>query len=537
MSQVQKQTISELGPFLLLSRLGEGAMAAVYKARKKDSGELVALKVLDPHLVRKDSQFLERFKREAEAISMLNHPNIVRAVEFGEDKGYCYLAMEYVDGESLDAVIKRRGRVPEDDAVSIAMQIANGLKEIDRASLVHRDIKPSNILITSNGVVKLTDLGIVKFVGSKPSLTMSDDLIGSPDYISPEMVKGLKKIDIRADIYSTGATLYHMLAGKRPYEGEHVMEIMYKHVEAPLPDPKEIAPELSDEIVKILEKMMAKDLEQRYQTPDSLIEDIKRLQESRATEDKIKSRLEASDVASVVSKQDSYSEEGVDSSEAVSKPAERGAITKRRYRSKTIGPKSASPVSSTLPVVIGIGVLCLLMLIVVLSSNVSDRRRTDDRKPVIKEPSPPNEKPPISTLKSKEWYGGQNAKIDLNTEKGSVVFRSQDPRSEWVVYYKPIPPGKNFALRLAGTSETQFIKIFFLLDNHHKGIGTNLTPENNKFNLVVGVEDGKVSLISGGNLPNTEERILGNENFSIVIVGQKELELERIEVFIKKEGE
>jgi serine/threonine protein kinase len=271
-------------------------MGTVYKAQKKETGELVALKVLIPDLARKDTQFLERFKREAEAAALVNHTNVVRSLDYGEDKGYHYLAMEYVEGETLQHLIKRSEKLPEMEAVEIMTQLVEALNEIHRAGLVHRDIKPSNLVMTKEGVIKLTDLGVVKFVDAKATLTAMDDLLGSPDYISPELVKGLKDVDIRSDIYSAGVTFYHMLTGSTPYHGENIMELLYKHIEAPTPDPRQKVPTLSFAVASIVKKMMAKNVSQRYQNPDELLSDLRQLRErgpgkTRATKRHHKTRI------------------------------------------------------------------------------------------------------------------------------------------------------------------------------------------------------------------------------------------------------
>ncbi len=269
-----KRSISELGEYTILARLGEGGMGAVYKARHKSTENIVALKVLFPHLTRKNEQYLDRFRREAEVASKLNHPNIVKSLDYGEDKGYHYLAMEYIEGESVAEVIKKNGRIDEKKAIEIVKQIASALVEIAKANIVHRDIKPANILISRNGNAKLADLGMVKLTDSSMTLTATNMAVGTPFYMSPEQVKGEKNIDIRSDIYSLGATLYHMLTGHVPFGGATIAEVMYKQLEGKLPHPKEEIPELSEGICEIVERMMAKIPQDRYKAVENLIGDL-----------------------------------------------------------------------------------------------------------------------------------------------------------------------------------------------------------------------------------------------------------------------
>ena len=260
--------------FELIEMIGQGGMGEVYKARQVAMDRVVALKLLPSHLAR-DPSFLARFQREVRSAASLNHPNIVQAYHAGEADGQPYLAMEFVDGPSLDRVIKANGRMPERRALEVVGAVARALDSAHRAGIIHRDIKPANILVAANGTAKLADLGLVRETGRAASeLTASGVLLGTPSYVSPEQVRGEKDIDGRADIYSLGATLYELLTGQAPYAGALQLEVLGQHMHAPVPDPREAVPDLSASAAAIVQKAMAKDREQRYASAAALLRDI-----------------------------------------------------------------------------------------------------------------------------------------------------------------------------------------------------------------------------------------------------------------------
>ncbi len=253
----------------LLERLGVGAMGAVLKAKKKDSGETVAIKILKPELA-KDQEFVQRFSREALAVQALNHPNIIRAVQIGKSGDYHYFAMEYVDGETASKIVKSRGKIPERLALAIVRQIASALDHAWKHQIIHRDIKPDNIMVTRDGTAKLTDLGLARTVKQQSTLTITGVVMGSPAYISPEQATGEKNLDTRSDIYALGASLYHMITGEVPYDGDSPLQVMLKHMNDPLPDVRKKEPSVSEGTRRLIFKMMAKRPEGRFQTPKDL---------------------------------------------------------------------------------------------------------------------------------------------------------------------------------------------------------------------------------------------------------------------------
>jgi serine/threonine-protein kinase len=272
----------KLGRYELIAKIGEGGMGTVYKAKDGSTGRTVALKVLPPDMAQ-DKIFIGRFQREALAVTRLEHPNIVRGLDVGSADGAQYIAMEFVDGQDCDRMLTRRGRLPEKEAVRIAAQVAHALEYAGSKRLVHRDIKPANILVTPDGTAKLTDLGLAKSTSATAAkLTQTGITMGTPHYISPEQAMGASDLDIRSDVYSLGATLYHLVTGRVPFEGSSPAVIVAKHLTEELPNPQDIVPELSPGLVSVLEKMLAKDRDDRYTSPDALAVDLEKLLEDKS---------------------------------------------------------------------------------------------------------------------------------------------------------------------------------------------------------------------------------------------------------------
>lgn len=267
-------TTKRLGQYTLVRKLGEGGMGTVYEAIQASLDRRVALKVLSQRLM-KSKLYLERFQREARAAAVLNHPNIVMVYEIGQDQGYHFFTMEYVDGETLQRRLKREGKIPVSEALSI---LSNVVEALDYAwthgNIIHRDIKPDNIMLTREGHVKLADMGLAKSTKEDVSLTMDGVGIGTPAYMSPEQGRGAKSVDCRADIYSVGITLFHTITGQRPFSGDTPLAVMMAHAEQPLPDPRKINPDVPESVCELLERMCAKDPAGRYQTPADLLADL-----------------------------------------------------------------------------------------------------------------------------------------------------------------------------------------------------------------------------------------------------------------------
>ena len=267
---------TKIGDYIIEKRLGIGGMGEVYLAEQKSMMRPVALKVLQPDLV-EDSSYLERFYREVRTLAQIHHPNIVSAIETGYENNICYFSMSYVKGKDLKERLDTEGKMSEIDALHVILNVADALKYVwEKHKLIHRDIKPANIILTDEHEVKLMDLGISKIVTDDRSgdLTMAGMMVGSPYYISPEQAKAEKDVDWRTDMYSLGASFYHMLAGELPFDADNAMGIIAAHLSKPIPDPREKAPEITDRSANIVGQMMQKNKAERFPSWDDAIESI-----------------------------------------------------------------------------------------------------------------------------------------------------------------------------------------------------------------------------------------------------------------------
>lgn len=262
------------GRYELLEEIGKGGMAYVYKARCILLNRIVAVKILRNDLDG-DDEFLKRFNAEAQAAASLSQSNIVSIFDVGQDDGYHYIIMEYVDGKTLKEYITEKGKLNYKEALSIAAQISDALTAAHAKNIIHRDIKPHNILITDDGKIKVADFGIARF-GTGQTLSSGNDIIGSVHYISPEQAKGLS-VDNRSDIYSLGVVLYEMLSGRLPFEGENPVTVAMMQIEE---DPAEIidfSPDMPISAQHIVFKSMSKNPDLRYQSSLDMKQDIRRI--------------------------------------------------------------------------------------------------------------------------------------------------------------------------------------------------------------------------------------------------------------------
>lgn len=241
--------------YKIISKIGEGGMGIVYSAEHVHLEKKVAIKCLSPQLGL-NSDFLDRFRKEAKAQANLTHPNIIQVNDFFEDGGQFFLVLEYVEGLSLDELIAQKGKLPEKEALEVFKDILRGLNFAHSKGIIHRDVKPSNIILTKDGTAKIMDFGIALMMGVERK-TKTGMTIGTAHYMSPEQIKDPKNMDHRSDIYSAGIILYEMLAGRVPFDGDTEAVIYLKHLEEVAPDIKsstEISPILEGILVKALEK-------------------------------------------------------------------------------------------------------------------------------------------------------------------------------------------------------------------------------------------------------------------------------------------
>ena len=278
-----EQKVTRIGTYDLIRKLGEGGMGAVYQAKDTRSDQIVALKVL-PRSRAKDKMFLQRFEQEARAAFELDHPNIVHGLDVGNADGYHFLVMEFVSGNDVYSMLEQKGRLSEKEALGILEQIAAALDHIHGERLVHRDIKPENILVTEKGIAKLADMGLAidSEIQGRRRITQAGIAMGTPFYLSPEQIEGKSEADIRSDIYALGTTIYEMVTGRPPFEGETPAVVMMKHLNEQVPSPHEIDHTISLHFCHMLEKMMAKNPLDRYQTPAELLTDIQRVKQAQA---------------------------------------------------------------------------------------------------------------------------------------------------------------------------------------------------------------------------------------------------------------
>lgn len=267
-------TGQHLGKYELLERVGKGGMAYVYKAYQPTIDRYVAVKVLHSHLA-EDAEFLERFKREAKGLGSLHHPHIVSVIDFDVADGWYYMVMDFIEGETLETVLDRRGKLPLDEALALTAQLAGALEYAHQHGRIHRDIKPGNVMFTDETQqhAVITDFGLTRLLDNA-TITLSGTIAGTPAYMSPEAAQG-QKTDARSDIYSLGVMLFEMVTGQRPYLGETPLSVIMKLVIEPLPPALSINPELPPVIDEILSKAMAKLPEDRYQTVVEMEKEIR----------------------------------------------------------------------------------------------------------------------------------------------------------------------------------------------------------------------------------------------------------------------
>src|SRR5688500_13907907 len=257
--------------YRLDAQIGAGGLSTVYRACDTTLERRVAVKLRHREIA-SDSDQLERFRREARSVAQLSHPHIVGVIDAGEEDGRPYIVFEYVEGETLKERIRRMGRLPIDEAIAYAIEIARALGAAHARSIVHRDIKPQNVLVDEEGSAKVTDFGIARSLDEE-GLTADGRVLGTTDYVSPEQALG-HDVNGQSDIYSLGVVLFEMLTGDVPFHGENQVAVAMKHVREDLPDVQLLRPECSASTAAVLEHMTDKDLGRRYPDIETTISDL-----------------------------------------------------------------------------------------------------------------------------------------------------------------------------------------------------------------------------------------------------------------------
>jgi serine/threonine-protein kinase len=274
-----KAAAHQIPGYRILGKLGAGAMAVVYKAEQLSLNRTVAIKVL-PKRFSENPEYVERFYKEGQAAAKLNHNNIVQAFDVGEAGGYHYFVMEYVEGKTLHDDLAAGKVFEEQEALDVIIQVAHALAHAHARRLIHRDVKPKNIMIDAAGIVKLADMGLARATTDVAAAQMeAGKAYGTPYYIAPEQILGKVDIDGRADIYGLGATFYHLVTCRVPYMADDPEEVMRKHLREQLIPPDHINTALSAGVSEVIEIMMAKRREDRYNDVDELLEDLEALRD------------------------------------------------------------------------------------------------------------------------------------------------------------------------------------------------------------------------------------------------------------------
>lgn len=274
-SSGSSESLKSLGKYRIIRKIGSGGMGTVYLAEDSLLNRTVALKVL-PKDRAKNPILVRRFQSEARASALLAHENIVSVFDADQADGYLYIALEYVDGIDVQEWLKKRETIPVKRSIEIIKQVTRALVHAHEKKLVHRDIKPANIMISRDGVAKLTDMGLARSIDETLDTTITRDgtTVGTVDYMAPEQARHSKNADITSDLYSLGCTWFHMLTGHPPYPEGDITNKLLAHAEGPLPDPRDSNPQVSESLVAILHRLMAKKKEDRYATPQELLDDL-----------------------------------------------------------------------------------------------------------------------------------------------------------------------------------------------------------------------------------------------------------------------
>jgi serine/threonine protein kinase len=269
-----KPEMQSIGNYDLIAKLAEGGMGWVYKGKNKQTGEIVAIKIVPAHMARNET-LLRRFEQEWVAASKLDHQNIVRAIDYCGTGSTPFLVMEFVDGESIGQKLDREGKLAEAEAIRLIAMVCQGLHRAHKQGMIHRDIKPDNIMVTKDGIAKVTDLGLVKEVDAELNLTKTGRGLGTPHFMAPEQFRNAKNADVRCDVYSIGATLYMMVTGELPFgKTSGPLDAWMKKVNNDIAPPRSLVPDLSERCDWAIRRAMSPDPNLRPTSCREFVEDL-----------------------------------------------------------------------------------------------------------------------------------------------------------------------------------------------------------------------------------------------------------------------
>lgn len=263
----------QIGDYVLLEKIAEGGMGAVFRGRKASGGPVVAIKVI-PHETARNKLLMKRFEQEFRAAALIDHPNVVRAIDYSGSPPTPFLVMEYVNGSSLGDLVEKKGRLSEGDAIHVLAQVCDGLHAAHKQGLIHRDVKPDNVLVTADLTAKLTDLGLVRDVESDDNLTRTGKGLGTPHYMAPEQFRNAKHVDVRSDVYSLGATLYMAVTGRVPFDKCSPLDCWLKKTRDDLPTPRSLVPGLSERVDFTIRRAMRANPGERQTSCREFMEDL-----------------------------------------------------------------------------------------------------------------------------------------------------------------------------------------------------------------------------------------------------------------------
>ena len=268
------------GRYQIIEELGLGGMGRVYKVLDQETNERIALKLIKPEIAT-DKKAIERFRNELTTARKIVQKNVCRMYDLNKEKENCFITMEYISGQDLKGLIRQTGQLIVGKAISIAKQICDGLSEAHKLGVVHRDLKPSNIMIDKEGNARIMDFGIARSIKEK-GITGTGMMIGTPEYMSPEQAEA-KEVEFRSDIYSLGIILYEMVTGRLPFEGDTPLSIAMKHKGETPKDPKDLNPQIPEDLNQLILKCMEKDKENRYQTAEQILYELDKIEKDIPT--------------------------------------------------------------------------------------------------------------------------------------------------------------------------------------------------------------------------------------------------------------